>query len=109
MQVTANALAGMTDRGFAGGYDDWRRNPVTQRVFAILNEMIDSGRLTAVRSEDALLYAGAVDAERELFAWLTKMTERASAFEVAQSRATVHLASTYGVERPGQKGGSSAV
>ena len=105
MQVTQEMLARMSDPTFLVAYEEWRRNPMTLRMIGILQEASDNGRIPGTfRSEDALYYAGVVDAERELLAWVSKLSERVSdIIAVRKAASAQQLESTYGVKRPAKK------
>jgi len=105
MQISVVDLKQMTDPVFQEGYRMWRSNPFTERMIAILQRAVDNNRIGApCRSEDALIYAGLTDGERELMSWLTDMVGRASAAQVAVSTVAQRLEATYGVRQPEKRG-----
>lgn len=105
MQVTQEQLTRIADPTFLAAYEEWRRNPVTGRVIAFLQEASLNSRLPgAFRSEDALYYAGSTDAEREILAWLSSLSERVNDISALRKAASAQqLESTYGVRRPTKK------
>jgi hypothetical protein len=105
MQLSHATLRDMLDPSFQEAYRIWRANPVTERVFSIIQKAVDSNRIAPpCRSEDALMYAGLVDGERELLAWLTDMTGRANDTQVAVTASGKRLEATYGVKQPEKRG-----
>jgi len=103
MRLNPRMIAAMADPAFAAAYEEWKKSPVTERVFALLREAVSDNRLPSAKAEDALSYAGMVDGEQEMLSWLCNMATKSRDVLESHKVAGNALESTYGVQKPVKK------
>ncbi len=103
MNVSKEVLSLIEDPAFLTAYDAWKKQPITEHMFALAKEVARPVGLPQTTGEAALYYSGMFDACDTMLHFLLDLRGFVERRQQVAEAARLNLGTTYGATMPKSK------